>query len=258
MVFVATTSVAIKLYIWSILPLCQINGIKYGEFGNMIYWTEAGEHDRPFWPQYWRHLRGIPEPDDSDEICRVDDGGWMSILLITLPLILGLLYKFRKSLVRSAAGRVGSADGTNKPKTGVISQTGSDEGHANSLLQTDQPRGGQQSSRWKLLKLGFVLMFACYGLFVSWLVPALLVLQETYDLKFRPFRFTQADSGLGYRPFWARYWRRLRHLPEPPNFDIDLEPFHTDDGGLILLAIISMIVVNLLAYKFRRHLIRRV
>jgi hypothetical protein len=54
----------------------------------------------PFWPQYWRRIRNIPEPLEPEEILRSDDGGLMLMAVIALPVALGLAYKFRKYLVR--------------------------------------------------------------------------------------------------------------------------------------------------------------
>ncbi len=56
----------------------------------------------PFWPQYWRRVRNLPEPDDPDEIIRCDDGGLILMAVIALPVAFALAYRFRRYLIRRA------------------------------------------------------------------------------------------------------------------------------------------------------------
>lgn len=64
------------------------------------FWNEGGMDIKPFWPQYWRYLRNIPEPLDPEEICRSDDGGIIFISIITFFLATMLIYKIRRYLIR--------------------------------------------------------------------------------------------------------------------------------------------------------------
>jgi len=89
---IAFIALFIKFFL---LPANQIAG----EFNT--YSTMGGvEHSTPFWPQYWRRLRNIPEPDDPANIIRSDDGGLILMAVIALPVALALAYKFRKFLIR--------------------------------------------------------------------------------------------------------------------------------------------------------------
>jgi len=56
-------------------------------------------------------------------------------------------------------------------------------------------------------------------------------------------------------PFWPQFWRRLRRLPEPSE---PKEIVHSDDGGLIITTIVAISLGGLLAYKFKKYLIKRV
>ncbi len=91
---VAIFAFAFKLSMWALWP-------GYILWGKMeLYLDQGGEENvKPFWPMYWRMIRGVAEPSDPAEIVRSDDGGLILMAVIALPVAIGTAYRFRKYLI---------------------------------------------------------------------------------------------------------------------------------------------------------------
>lgn len=63
------------------------------------YWYRGMDIPRPFWPQYWRRLRGIPEPMSPAEVNHSDDGGLLlgaTLIAASVPVVAVASYYLRK------------------------------------------------------------------------------------------------------------------------------------------------------------------
>jgi hypothetical protein len=81
---------------WLIIPAVEVG------WSERSLWEKGGAiHLVPFWPRYWRRLRGIPEPSNRVEASRSDDGGLLiagGCLLVLAAAIAGYRWYRRRNL----------------------------------------------------------------------------------------------------------------------------------------------------------------
>ncbi len=87
-----TAAILIKLLV---LPALAVN-----REVNFIRYPGGILAPLPFWPQYWRRIRGIPEPEDSTEALRSDDGGIVMLTVVGATLIFVLMFKFKRYFIK--------------------------------------------------------------------------------------------------------------------------------------------------------------
>jgi hypothetical protein len=83
------------LAIFFIRPAIEVS--KRRDLFSLGYRTTS--HARPFWPQYWRYLRHIPEPDSAYAIIRSDDGGIAFFLILIFQVMTLFLLRYHRSLI---------------------------------------------------------------------------------------------------------------------------------------------------------------
>ncbi len=96
MVMVAVVAILLKFYTWAILPAFVVRRRLRLYLNDVI----SDETEDPFWPHYWRQLRGMPAYSELELNPRSDDGGLILMTAIGLAVLLGSIFAFRKRLVR--------------------------------------------------------------------------------------------------------------------------------------------------------------
>ena len=96
MVLVAVAAVTLKFYTWAVLPAFMVRS----RLGPPLNDVLSDEYREPFWPLYWRQVRGIPKPPYEELTPQSDDGGLILMTAVGTAVLFGLIYAIRKHLVR--------------------------------------------------------------------------------------------------------------------------------------------------------------